>query len=108
MQLDWLPDPDTDAQLLHSAMRPRDNRRRLRHCKNAVIWAMGHLKPEHREQISLFYGARMSKSQIAARQNLSKSAVSKSIRHGEDKLRDYAALYMEVYDRLEQEFLLED
>jgi DNA-directed RNA polymerase specialized sigma subunit len=108
MRLDWIPDPDTDRRLLGGEMRPRDNRRRIRHCKRAILWGMDHLKPEQKEQLRQFYDKGLSKSEIAKRQNVTHSAVSKSIRNSEDKLRDYAALYMEVYDRLEQEFLRDD
>jgi hypothetical protein len=101
-------DPGTDRRLLPDTVWPRDNERRLRYCKSAVVWGMGRLKPEYQEQLHLFYSEGLTKREIANRLHISSSAVSRSIQRGEDKLRNYAAMYMEVYDKLERELLQED
>jgi DNA-directed RNA polymerase specialized sigma24 family protein len=108
IRLDWLADPRAEGRLLPGAMRQRDNSRRLRHCKKAIGWAMKRLKPEQRERLQLFYTGGLSQSEIARRQQVGKSCVSKSLRSGEGELREYAALYMEIYDNLERELLQDD
>lgn len=105
-----IPDPDTDRRLLPSRLAPGDNSRRLRHYRTALHRAMtdGGLSPVQVEQLRLHYGSGLRKSEIAALQSRTCSAVSKSIRAGLAALQDYIEMYMEIYDDLEREFLREE
>lgn len=104
--LDLFPDPQTEQHLLPPGWNRGDNTRRIRYCKKALHKGMRHyLSPAQRQQIGLYYGGRLSKSEIARRQGVSCSAVSKSLRTGQETLRSYVALYMEIFDTLEQDFL---
>lgn len=107
--LDWLADPNTDLVLLPSSLAPRDNARRLRHCKTALRQGLRIcLTPSQRTLIRMHYTDGLRKSEIARLRNSTCSAVSKSIKAGEQALREYVSLYMTIYDRLERELLSEE
>lgn len=103
-----VPDLQTEAFLLPSTFRERDNTRRIRHYKQALRRGIRLcLTPVQQEQIHLFYSKGLRKSEIARRQACTCSAVSKSLKAGEAALRSYIELYMDIFEALEQKFLLE-
>lgn len=104
-----LPDDQADRRLLPGWMAGADNSRKLRHYKRALRKALlTSATPEQREMIRLFYKEGLRKTQIAQMRKCSCSWVAKCILAGEQAVRDYIDLYMEIYDSLEREILSED
>ena len=107
--MELMPDPHTDNRLLPVGMQRRDNGGRLRHCRIAIGKAMQNcITEQQRKILKLHYFQGAKKIEIAKLLGLTPSAVTKSLRAGERALREYAAMYMEIYDRLQLEHLNEE
>ena|GEM_PF-833801 len=101
-----LPDWDTDPRLLPTSFRRTDNSRRVRHYKRAVKIAIKKCLTEtQRQQLKMFYWQGLNKSEIAARQGKGCSAVTKSLRASENAIREFVEMYLDIYDKVEQEWL---
>lgn len=106
---DTLEDLSVDRRLLPSKWRGGDNARRIRHCKIALRHAMEScISQAQRQQLELYYGRSVSKSEIARLQGVTCSAVTKSLRACRAQVREYVALYMRIYDSVERDLLSED
>lgn len=104
-----LDDPSTDRRLLPAKWRGGDNARRIRHCKIALRKAIErHASPMQRQQLSLYYGQNISKSEIARRQGVTCSTVVKSLRTCLSQIEAYVVFYMSIYDAVERELLSDD
>lgn len=104
--MDCYQDPETPPMLLPTFLVARDNARQMRHYKTALRQGFRLcLTPVQQEQLRLFYGEGMRKSEIARRQGCTCSGVSKSIRVAQDALRGYITLYMGIFTALERELL---
>jgi len=107
--LELMSDPATDRRLLPSCFRTGDNARKIKHYKIALKNAINNcISSAQREQLELYYQQGLTKSEIAKKQNKGCSAITKSMRAGQESIRAYVELYMEIYDALEQEWLREE
>lgn len=105
---DWMADASTDSRLLPIQHQRSDNTRRRAFCKRAMQSAMDkRLTPAQRRRLEQHYLHGVSKSEIARREHSSCSAIGKSLHSAERSIREYAALYMEIYDDIERLLLNE-
>lgn len=96
----------TDKRLLPGYMRASDNSREIRHYKIAAQKAINtQLSRGQREQLLLYYGEGLNKTQIARRFGVGSSTVCKAIKAAEKIVKEYVEMYMQIYDALEREYL---
>lgn len=109
INLDYIPDPHTEAMLLPDCWAMHDNSRKISHYKRALQQAFQQcLTPKQQEQVRLYYQDGICKSDIARQQHSTCSAVSRSMHAAEQALKEYIELYMQIYNQLEQEFLCDE
>lgn len=107
--LEQLADPGTDQRLLPTHLARGDNARRLRHCRTALQQGLHCcVSPVQRDMLLLHYGRGLRQREIARQTQRSPAMVSKTIKAGKTALQEYITRYMEIYDRIEQEFLREE
>lgn len=93
-----------DKRLLPPHLRSSDNTRRVMHYRIALNNAMKtQLSEKEREQLLLFYEKSMTKTQIGKAYGIGSSAVCKTLKSAEEKIRRYVELYMQIYSLLENE-----
>lgn len=98
-----------DKRLLPQHLRTSDNARSILHYKIALRNAMQtQITEKEQEYLRLCYDQQMTKTQISKIYGVGSSAVCKTIKAAQEKIRAYVELYMQIYSMLEQERLNEE
>lgn len=100
---------EADKRLLPGHLRTSDNTRRIEYYKKALrLGFKTQLSETQREYLNLFYGHRLTKTEIGKRHGIGSSSVCKIIKSAEKALREFIELYMQIYDLLVKENVGED
>lgn len=98
-----------DKRLLPSYLCTSDNTRRIQCYKRALRNAVStRLTKTQREHLLLHYSGGLSKTDIAKRYGVGSSTVCKTLKAAQAAIREYVALYMQIYELLERESLRQD
>lgn len=107
--LNSLPDPTIDPRLLPHSMRIRTSYNRFDLYRFALKEAMKHcITPEQKSIIEMHYLKGKKRIEIAKELNIKPSTVTKKLQSGEAAIREYTAIYIEIYEMFEKNFLRED
>lgn len=93
-----------DKRLLPSYLCTSDNTRRIEYYKRALRIAIKtQLTDTQREQLRLFYGKHLTKTEIGRRYGVGSSTICKTLNAAETVIRKYVELFMHIYDLIQRE-----